>query len=175
MNLEYEFNRQHQTPGSPGAEGSGEGRSGTAPSAAISNPAATTASTAASAMDQQATALKVHKLRLFPETAHAIGAHTHEQAFALFSGAGLVGCQHSATDHQGIITLFFNSRENFRTAVQWVKDCKEKDGDVDESGVEPKDIELVMSQANVSRGKAVKALKANDNDIVNSIMELTMC
>ena len=48
------------------------------------------------------------------------------------------------------------------------------DEDVDESGVEPKDIELVMSQANVSRPKAVKALKSNDNDIVNAIMELTM-
>ena len=106
---------------------SGEGRSGTAPSAAPSTPAAT-ASTAASAIDHQATALKVHKLRLFPETAHAIGVHTHEQGRALFSGAGLVGCQHSATDHQGIITLFFNSRENFRTAVQWVKDCKADGG-----------------------------------------------
>lgn len=36
------------------------------------------------------------------------------------------------------------------------------------------DIELVMSQANVSRTKAVKALKNNANDIVNAIMELTM-
>ncbi|VDI25662.1 Hypothetical predicted protein [Mytilus galloprovincialis] len=45
---------------------------------------------------------------------------------------------------------------------------------VDESGVEAKDIELVMSQANVSRTKAVKALKNNNNDIVNAIMELTM-
>ena len=50
----------------------------------------------------------------------------------------------------------------------------EEDGEVDESGVEAKDIELVMSQANVARGAAVKALKANDNDIVNAIMELTM-
>ena len=41
---------------------------------------------------------------------------------------------------------------------------------VDESGVEAKDIELVMSQANVSRVKAVKALKNNSNDIVNAIM-----
>ena len=32
-----------------------------------------------------------------------------------------------------------------------------------------------MSQANVSKAKAVKALKNNDNDIVNAIMELTMC
>jgi len=48
------------------------------------------------------------------------------------------------------------------------------DEDVDESGVEPKDVELVMSQAGVSRSKAVKALKTNDGDIVNAIMELTM-
>jgi len=53
----------------------------------------------------------------------------------------------------------------------------EDDGDdeeVEADGVEEKDIELVMSQANVSRGKAVKALKNNTNDIVNAIMELTM-
>ena len=41
---------------------------------------------------------------------------------------------------------------------------------VDETGVDTKDIELVISQANVSRGKAVKALKNNNNDIVNAIM-----
>eukprot|EP01102_Stenamoeba_stenopodia_P018429 TRINITY_DN675_c0_g1_i1.p2 TRINITY_DN675_c0_g1~~TRINITY_DN675_c0_g1_i1.p2 ORF type:complete len:206 (-),score=80.22 TRINITY_DN675_c0_g1_i1:326-943(-) len=45
---------------------------------------------------------------------------------------------------------------------------------VDESGLEPKDIELVVSQTNVSRARAVKALRANNGDIVNSIMELTM-
>lgn len=41
---------------------------------------------------------------------------------------------------------------------------------MDETGVEVKDIELVMSQANVSRAKAVRALKNNNNDIVNAIM-----
>ena len=46
--------------------------------------------------------------------------------------------------------------------------------EVDETGVEPKDVELVMSQASVSRAKAVNALKKNDGDIVNAIMELTM-
>ena len=50
----------------------------------------------------------------------------------------------------------------------------ENDEEVDESGVEPKDIDLVMSQAGVSRAKAVNALKKNDGDIVNAIMELTM-
>ncbi|KAL8037079.1 hypothetical protein ABFX02_11G016300 [Erythranthe guttata] len=50
---------------------------------------------------------------------------------------------------------------------------EDDDADVDESGVEPKDIELVMTQAGVSRAKAVKALKESDGDIVSAIMELT--
>jgi len=50
----------------------------------------------------------------------------------------------------------------------------DEEQELDESGVEAKDIELVMSQANVSRAKAVKALKNSNNDIVNAIMDLTM-
>ncbi|KAK4748914.1 hypothetical protein SAY87_015500 [Trapa incisa] len=45
--------------------------------------------------------------------------------------------------------------------------------EIDETGVEPKDIELVMTQAGVSRSKAVVALKAANGDIVSAIMELT--
>ncbi|VTT59807.1 unnamed protein product [Fusarium fujikuroi] len=45
---------------------------------------------------------------------------------------------------------------------------EDDDEEVDASGLEDKDIELVMTQANVSRNKAVKALKENDNDIVLS-------
>lgn len=52
---------------------------------------------------------------------------------------------------------------------------EEDDGEeVDDTGLEAKDIELVMAQASVSRKKAVKALKENDNDIVNSIMALSI-
>jgi len=51
---------------------------------------------------------------------------------------------------------------------------EEDEEEVDETGVEEKDIELVISQASVSRAKAIKALKNNQNDIVNAIMELTM-
>merc|ERR1711992_15659 len=50
----------------------------------------------------------------------------------------------------------------------------DEDEEIDEEGVEGNDIDLVMSQANVSRSKAVKALKNNSNDVVNAIMELTM-
>mmetsp|Transcript_8159 Transcript_8159/g.23455 ORF Transcript_8159/g.23455 Transcript_8159/m.23455 type:complete len:194 (-) Transcript_8159:33-614(-) len=45
--------------------------------------------------------------------------------------------------------------------------------EVDETGLEAKDIDLVMGQAGCSRAKAVKALRENDGDIVNSIMSLT--
>jgi len=48
-----------------------------------------------------------------------------------------------------------------------------EEGDVDDSGIEPKDIELVMSQVQCSRAKAVSALKANNNDIVEAIMQLS--
>lgn len=51
--------------------------------------------------------------------------------------------------------------------------AQDDDDDVDETGVEPKDIELVMTQAGVPRSRAVKALKAADGDIVSAIMELT--
>ena len=48
-----------------------------------------------------------------------------------------------------------------------------EDGEVDETGIEPKDSELVMSQVGCSRPKAVAALKANSNDIVEAIMQLS--
>lgn len=51
---------------------------------------------------------------------------------------------------------------------------EDDDEEVDDSGLEAKDIELVMAQASVSRNKAVKALKENNNDIVNSIMALSI-
>ncbi|KAF7597347.1 GAL4 enhancer protein [Aspergillus hancockii] len=55
------------------------------------------------------------------------------------------------------------------------KEEEEDDSEpVDETGLEAKDIELVMAQASVSRKKAVKALRENDNDIVNSIMALSI-
>ncbi|XP_020163211.1 nascent polypeptide-associated complex subunit alpha-like protein 1 [Aegilops tauschii subsp. strangulata] len=47
------------------------------------------------------------------------------------------------------------------------------DEEVDETGVDKKDVELVMTQASVPRSRAVKALKAAGGDIVSAIMELT--
>jgi nascent polypeptide-associated complex subunit alpha len=61
-------------------------------------------------------------------------------------------------------------------AAAGMPDLEEVDegaGEVDETGLESKDIELVMSQAGCSRAAAVTALKENDGDLVNSIMSLT--
>jgi nascent polypeptide-associated complex subunit alpha len=50
----------------------------------------------------------------------------------------------------------------------------EEEGVVSEEGVNDKDVDLVIAQIGCSRAKAITALKNNDNDIVNAIMELTM-
>mmetsp|Transcript_15154 Transcript_15154/g.17502 ORF Transcript_15154/g.17502 Transcript_15154/m.17502 type:complete len:177 (+) Transcript_15154:51-581(+) len=50
----------------------------------------------------------------------------------------------------------------------------EEDDNEDAGTLQEKEITVVMSQANVSRGKAIRALKNNNGDIVNAIMELTM-
>ncbi|XP_073314589.1 nascent polypeptide-associated complex subunit alpha-like protein 2 [Primulina huaijiensis] len=49
----------------------------------------------------------------------------------------------------------------------------EEEEEVDETGVEARDVDLVMTQAGVSKAKAVKALKTHRGDIVSAIMELT--
>lgn len=53
-------------------------------------------------------------------------------------------------------------------------DDDDDDVDMDETDLEAKDIELVMSQADVSRAKAIKALKKSNKDVVDAIMGLTM-
>ncbi len=49
----------------------------------------------------------------------------------------------------------------------------EESEDVDMTGVNAKDVDLVISQARCTKADAVNALKDNDNDIVNAIMQLT--
>lgn len=53
------------------------------------------------------------------------------------------------------------------------KEAEDDNEDVDATGVDEADIELVMEQTNVSRGKAVKALKEHNGDMVNAIMSLS--
>ncbi|XP_073921521.1 NAC-alpha domain-containing protein 1 isoform X2 [Castor canadensis] len=65
-------------------------------------------------------------------------------------------------------------RPRVRPECEEEEEEEEDEEEVDEAGLELRDIELVMAQANVSRAKAVRALRDNHSDIVNAIMELTM-
>ncbi|PQE07152.1 putative Nascent polypeptide-associated complex subunit alpha protein [Rutstroemia sp. NJR-2017a BVV2] len=83
------------------------------------------------------------------------------------SGHDHAGHDHSGHDH--------GKGKAIDTGDEKKEEEEEDDGEeVDATGLEDKDIELVMTQASVSRNKAVKALKENDNDIVNSIMALSI-
>ncbi|KAG6528878.1 hypothetical protein ZIOFF_011070 [Zingiber officinale] len=53
-----------------------------------------------------------------------------------------------------------------------LKKSKNDDEEVDEAGVEPKDIELVMTRAGVPRSRAVNALKAAKGDITGACIAL---
>lgn len=49
----------------------------------------------------------------------------------------------------------------------------EDTGDDDATGLDEKDINLVVEQTGVTKSRAIAALKKHDKDIVNAIMELT--
>nr|KAF6319876.1 NAC alpha domain containing [Myotis myotis] len=71
-------------------------------------------------------------------------------------------------------TLVPESAPGPRVQPEYEEEEEGEEEEVDEAGLELRDIELVMAQANVSRAKAVRALRDNQSDIVNAIMELTM-
>ena len=71
-------------------------------------------------------------------------------------------------EKQSLETLEETIRAKFRQA----KEERERKATWRNPSTTP--VELVMTQASCSRSKAAKALRANDGDIVNAIMELTM-
>lgn len=50
---------------------------------------------------------------------------------------------------------------------------EEEEGEVDETGVDSGDVNLVMAQSGATRRQAVNALKKHGGDVVNAIMEMT--
>mmetsp|Transcript_54122 Transcript_54122/g.110427 ORF Transcript_54122/g.110427 Transcript_54122/m.110427 type:complete len:196 (+) Transcript_54122:39-626(+) len=59
------------------------------------------------------------------------------------------------------------------TPAASISQVDDESEEVDESGVEENDIKLVMDQAQVTRAKAIRALKANKNDPVDAILALS--
>ena len=71
-------------------------------------------------------------------------------------------------------TLEKTIRAKFRQAKE-ERERKAREAEaVVAQNTKPKDVEIVMNLAPCSRSNAVEALRANDGDIVNAIMELTM-
>lgn len=82
----------------------------------------------------------------------------------------MMGAQEEAAKAAASAVTSSGAKKDDKPAATAADDEEE----VDAAGLDEKEIKLVMSQANVSRGKAIKALKNNKGDIVNTIMELTM-
>ena len=96
-------------------------------------------------------------------------------AQAQASAAQQLAAAEAAGEHAGHDHDHDHEHEQLGAPLEPKKEEEEDDGEeVDETGLEGKDIDLVMAQASVSRKKAVKALRENDNDIVNSIMALSI-
>ncbi|EGW31559.1 nascent polypeptide-associated complex subunit alpha [Spathaspora passalidarum NRRL Y-27907] len=53
------------------------------------------------------------------------------------------------------------------------EEADDEEGEVDASGLDEKDIDIIIEQTQVSRAKAVKALRKHDGDMVNAIMDLS--
>lgn len=85
------------------------------------------------------------------------------------AGAGLA----PQFQQQEAAKQFAMAEEKKEEVLEAVPDLQLQDGTPDETGLQAKDIELVMSQANCSRPKAVAALKTSGGDLVDAIMCLT--
>lgn len=67
-----------------------------------------------------------------------------------------------------------SQQSNFEGQKQQGSADTASDEAVDETGIDAKDIALVIDQAHCTRAQAVTALRNNNNDLVNAIMELTI-
>lgn len=53
------------------------------------------------------------------------------------------------------------------------KDPEVDENDVDETGLDPKDVDIIVEQTQVSRAKAIASLRKHKGDMVNAIMDLS--
>ena len=96
-------------------------------------------------------------------------------AFAQAQAAQMAQAQKSVSDDAGTASSAPSFNVNDLTSSKKVEDDEEEDENapIDETGVDQKDIDLVMEQVSCSRRKAVKALKENDGDLINAIMSVS--
>lgn len=87
----------------------------------------------------------------------------------------------SATKQQQFLQQLMKQQQNAPNLQEEISNLEtettgkveeEEEGEVDETGLLPNEIELVMKNANVSRAKAVREIRKHNGDIVNTIMDL---
>ena len=87
------------------------------------------------------------------------------------SSAQLSAAQHLASSGAGVSALADKPAGGDNEEdddIPELEAAAEEDGPVDETGVDPKDIDLVMQQVGCSRAKAVRVLKESSGDLINA-------
>jgi nascent polypeptide-associated complex subunit alpha len=87
------------------------------------------------------------------------------------SSAQLSAAQHLASSGGGVSTLTDKRAGDDNEDDEDIPELEaaaEDEGPVDETGVDVKDIDLVMQQVGCSRAKAVRVLKDSGGDLINA-------
>lgn len=89
-------------------------------------------------------------------------------AQALAAGGAGGHDEHDGHDHSGHDHAHGHDDDDDDDDVPELEEAEDSTAPVDETGVDPKDIELVMAQVNCSRAKAVRVLKENGGDLITA-------
>lgn len=118
--------------------------------------------------------VKRSKSVLFVITNPDVYKNTSEDTYVIFGEAKID--DFGAAAQASAAKQFTHAPEVSKVAAsgsEAVKLDEVDEGSVDETGLDAKDIDLIISQVNCTRGKAVAALRAANGDIVEAIMQLS--
>lgn len=107
------------------------------------------------------------KVRVTASCSMPVGLNSSLQIEDVNSSAQLSAAQQLASSGAGAVPNLESSDAANDDDVPELE-AVEEEGPVDETGVDPKDIELVIQQVNCSRAKAVKVLKESGGDLINA-------
>lgn len=120
-----------------------------------------------------ATSSSVKLRSVVPSVEYLLQNPTHNQIEDMNSSAQLSAAQHLASSGAGVSALAEKPAAGDNEDDEDIPELEatvEDEGPVDETGVDAKDIDLVMQQVECSRAKAVRALKESGGDLINASM-----
>lgn len=114
------------------------------------------------------------KLRsVVPSVEYLLQNPTRNQIEDMNSSAQLSAAQHLASSGAGASALTekpAGGDNDDDDDIPELEAAPEEEGPLDETGVDPKDIDLVIQQVGCSRAKAVRVLKESGGDLINASM-----